>query len=287
MGLAALLVALGVAPLAGDRARAAFPGRNGRIAFTTTYNLQSQIFVMDPDGRDQQPLTSGYLDDNYQPAFSADGRWIVFASYPGYGSGFDHIALIRADGTDERILTDAPAIDDEPAFFPSGRKIVFRRYDSRTGRRGIWVMGADGSHPHRLASGKAPAVSPHGHRIAFQSHHRIFLMRADGTHRHPLAGGHDGLQPTFSPEGGRIAFARYGEGTRRDLYVIAAGGGRARRLTRGPADDSEPAFSPNGRRIVFDRGTRTGSSIYTIRVRGGHVRRLANRSLSPDWGPLP
>lgn len=90
------LAAVGVAP-----AEAAFPGKNGKIVFSsdrvTPDNLtgDDEIFVMNPDGTGVEQLTFNTTPDN-QPAFSPDGNWIA---YVGYRDGDAEIYMRTYDGT--------------------------------------------------------------------------------------------------------------------------------------------------------------------------------------------
>src|SRR3972149_1032975 len=78
------------------RAGAAFPGLNGKIAFTSDRDNNNEIYVMNPDGTGQTNLTHQPASDCC-PAWSADGRKIAFVSdRPG---DFD-IFVMNADGSD-------------------------------------------------------------------------------------------------------------------------------------------------------------------------------------------
>jgi hypothetical protein len=85
-----LIVALAVASAAFSpaTAQAAFPGQNGKIAFSCDL-----ICTMNPDGSDRAALTTIV---GRQPAWSADGGAIAFTSGP-FGSG--DIYTVKADGS--------------------------------------------------------------------------------------------------------------------------------------------------------------------------------------------
>lgn len=71
------------------------------------------------------------------------------------------IFLIRSDGTTLTRLTRPPPTrcDFGASWSPDGKRIAFAR---TTGRRGILVMGANGSNPTRVYNGRAddPAWQP-------------------------------------------------------------------------------------------------------------------------------
>jgi Tol biopolymer transport system component len=60
--------------------------------------------------------------------------------------------------------------------------------------------------------------------------------------------------PTFSPDGGQVAFAWAGEKEDNwDIYLTMIGSSEIRRLTTDPAGDASPSWSPDGRQIAFVR----------------------------------
>ncbi len=85
-----------------------------------------------------------------------------------------------------------------------------------------------------------------------------------------------GSQPSWSPDGTRVAFARTGW-----IWVARLGGGGRHRVIRGSA----PVWSPDGLRIAY---LAPGGLPYVVDAGGGYPRRLGSlpaRSL--DWQPLP
>ena len=97
----------------------------------------------------------------------------------------------------------------------------------------------------------------------------------------PAAISYRASQPTFSPDGSRLAFAQSG-----DIYVARPDGSRRRALTRGFYQyDSEPAWSPRGDKLAFSR---YGRGLFVVGTRGGTPRRLfSTNSETSDlaWAP--
>ena len=57
--------------------------------------------------------------------------------------------------------------------------------------------------------------------------------------------------PSWSPDGSRIAFVSYRDGNRPEIYVMNRDGSGQIRLTDNPAIDHSPSWSPDGSRIAF------------------------------------
>src|SRR5438067_1822210 len=90
---------------------------------------------------------------------------------------------------------------------------------------------------------------------------QIFVIDvASGTSRQLTKGDWDDDAPAWSPDGQEIAFVsdrrrqRHDEHLRSDLWVVAATGGKARRVTRARGAAAFPMWSPDGRSIAFIGG---------------------------------
>ncbi len=93
--------------------------------------------------------------------------------------------------------------------------------------------------------------------------------------------------PSWSPDGTRIAFTanRSGNG---DLYVMDAAGGRWTQLTCDPADDIHPVWSPDGSRIAFVSNRDGDWELLVINADGTGRRQLTHNAAwdsFPDWSP--
>src|SRR5215210_759828 len=124
--------------LSGEKARAAFPGKNGKIAyFDRSESGGNDIYSMKADGTDRKRLTEDAAND-YAPDVSPNGKKIAFASSR---SGSNKIYVMKADGTAVRNLSGSEVGESGPAWSPDGRRIAFEKDGD------IWVMDArDGSN---------------------------------------------------------------------------------------------------------------------------------------------
>lgn len=90
------------------------------------------------------------------------------------------------------------------------------------------------------------------------------------------------LDPAWSPDGERLAFSMAG-----DVWVIDAGGGTARALTRGPGHHFEPAWSPDGNWIAMSRDLDGNLDIVVVPAAGGEVVAVTTDphvDVQPTWG---
>ncbi len=107
----------------------------------------------------------------------------------------------------------------------------------------------------------------------------------------------DNVQPVWSPDGSRLAFASNRDGDY-NLYVMNADGSSLERLTSEPGDELDPAWSPDGTKIAFHHNPPTGPGPTTLSVLDladgaitdlvaipGNVGKLPGTVGRPDWSP--
>lgn len=135
------------------------------------------------------------------------------------------------------------------------------------------------------------AWSPDGKEIAFSGRgdnraRGIYLTNAQGTKvrllYEPATPSHENFQPYWSPDGRKLAFVVDGLGP----WVVAAAGGRPRRLADLPIDSytTPIAWSPDGRALAF--GSSRDGALYTIRTDGTNLRRLTRKVSSDAFGDM-
>lgn len=94
-------------------------------------------------------------------------------------------------------------------------------------------------------------------------------------------------QPSWSPDGTRIAFASNRDG-KFEIYVMSADGSRVRRLTFNTAEDSYPKWSHDNQRIVFQSMRDGSAEVYVMNADGSNQVNITNSPADdtrPAWSP--
>jgi Tol biopolymer transport system component len=97
----------------------------------------------------------------------------------------------------------------------------------------------------------------------------LFAVR--GGHENQLTEDPADAEPSFSPDGRTVAFAREGH-----IYTVRPDGSGEREITKGSAIDSRPQISPNDRYVLFERrgAQNEPSHLYTVPIGGGATKPL-------------
>jgi hypothetical protein len=292
---------------------------NGRIAFTSfrvdpTASLEvgGDIFSMNADGSDQRRLTTNPEIDR-QPDWSPGGTNIAYTiRKPGEKTNFE-VARMTAAGTGQRRLTTTASgeASSQPAWFPDGHGILFRRSGPTSRIGSIWRMGPLGQSPLLQYQPPHPPLypsfSPDMTKILFtailsptgDTDRGIFDVNADGsglTTLFDMPGAYDS-GPAWSPAGNRIAFESdadvAGGNPEHDMeiWTMAADGTDAHQLTHNALRDEGAAWSPDGKLLAYSSGPDNDhEDINVMTSTGQHLRQLTTfpgLDESPDWQAIP
>lgn len=258
-------------------------------------------------------------------AFPGENGLVAFVAGNTEEHPYDHILLIRADGTGERALPGS-RWDTRPTWSPDGRRLAFFHYETDAAT-GVYLSNPDGSGRRRLAA--LPygyhnlAWSPDGRTIAASNGVTVAMVDvATGSVSHRDVSLSD---PDWSPDGTLIAGTPWVDGRDNRLRLIRPDGtivhdsaqegfafewspdgrslatisgaqlvildpfGSDRRVVAENADDfTRVAWAPDGTAIVFfHRQYQPSYSEYlaVVDLASGEERRLTFGH-SPDWQPI-
>jgi Tol biopolymer transport system component len=135
---------------------------NGNIVFSSMAQDRLNISRVDPDGANQVQLTAN-AEENYTPAPSADGRFIVFASNRNSGK-FNIWRMNAEDGSDAKQLTFTDG-NFYPSVSPDNQWVA---YDNQLKSiLSVWKVPLQGGDPVKVVEKyRMPVFSPDSQLIA-------------------------------------------------------------------------------------------------------------------------
>src|SRR5215218_9234313 len=224
--VAAVLMGCAPAVLAvSGKAKAAFPGKNGKIAYVRNDGNDYEIYAIDGGGGDKTQLTNDNTG-NYAPSYSPAGKKIAYSG--SSGSRDTEIYTIDAGGGGGKApLTRNDRDDSYPAYSPNGKKIVYMH---------------DGANESEL------------YTIDVRTGHRVQLTRND----------RDDSYPAYSPNGKKIVYSGSSGSFDTEIYTINSGGGGKIQLTHNNKDELYPKNFAKGKKIDYIDDRINNKKIYKI-----------------------
>jgi imidazolonepropionase-like amidohydrolase/Tol biopolymer transport system component len=237
------------------------------------FQALGHLWVRDlPNGK---PRRLTHQNDHWEifPAFSRDGRQIVYATWDDDKLGT--VRVVAADGGAERVVVKAPGQYVEPAFSPDGKQIVFRRIEGGFIRTGAWSLNP-GVYRVAASGGEPELITEDGEQPHFGAENdRVYLVKGteegksqlvsvglDGKDERPHLASENATSFQVSPDGRWVAFIE-----RFQAYVMPfVATGKA--VDVGPKESALPI-----RRVTRDAGE-------TLRWSGDS--RSLNWSLGPE-----
>lgn len=289
----AVLVPIGAAP-----AQAAYPGKDGHIAFVRA----NQIYRMTPTGGSVTRLTS--FGKNYRPEWSPDGRRISYI-HEGADGRRDVWVMYAGGGGKRRITTTGDVTSAGASWSPDGTTLAY----AASGVLQL-ISTARGSAPttpegYESNSTCAPdplptipvdrflAWSPDGDRIAVYNRSDCYYDYAmwwfhpdtGETYQYRALGadccGYAEWTDLFFGPSGQFGYTErdggdYGESYGPRLIVYPGFASRA--------GDTGGAPSPSGRFMAFTSNAGGTAHVMRAEIDGTHRHRLTT-GYQPDWQP--
>ena len=216
----------------------AFSPSGAQIAYTSFMRGNPDLYV-GPAGGGRPKKIAGYQGMNTGASWSPDGSKIAVTLSK---DGSPDIYIINAsDGSVVKRLTNDKAIDTSPAWSPDGSSIAF--VSDRNGGPQIFVVSASGGGARQVSFNGSynttPTWSPAKGKkiIAYTTRdggrYDIVTLDLDSKAMVRVTQGEgNNEEPSFSPNGRAIAFARTGQGV---FIANADGTGKAVKVWSGSA----------------------------------------------------
>jgi gamma-glutamyltranspeptidase / glutathione hydrolase len=221
---------------------------DGRLAIAVRGDLWIRAGT---DSTSLTRLTSGVAWDR-EPAWSADGSSIVFASDRAGGSDLWRVRVgpAGAIGEPER-LTTSVEWEGEPTVARDG-SVLFVRGRGPMAR--LWLRTPTGGERRlskdSVGAERSPAIAPDGRRVAYiaanEGRSRLRVRWLDGDSSRVIVEDRDAIRPAWSPSGDRLAFAT--RGPRGGVWITTPDGRYVNLVSERAA---APAWSPDGRSLAL------------------------------------
>ncbi len=122
-------------------------------------NAYRQVYVIAAEGGPARQVTHGDFEHDGTPSWTPDSRSLVISANRHEDADFRPLdsEIYRIDLADEGVhpLTDRRGPDNDPVVSPDGRHIAYLGFDDQVqGHQNteLYVMDADGGHPHSLTA---------------------------------------------------------------------------------------------------------------------------------------
>ncbi len=278
----------------------------GRVVFQSDRSGTLDLYQLDLATKEVTSLVTGPGHACF-PAFSPDGKWIVYSyahftttAFEGIEHGYN-LYVVPAEGGQARRLTSGRHRDYCPRFTPDGRAIWFASDRASRGTRqtntvNLFSVPLNGGEPQpvtRHTTGGAATVglsfSPDGRHlvyslvVGFRGNWVIRLAKTDQlASAYPLTDPMTSFYaPQFSPAADWIAATGFVVGDPGwGIYLIDAKTGRRMRLATGPGNARTPAFAPDGKSLVYENNHTGCYKLYRI-----DVPSLETAALPVEAGP--
>ncbi len=269
---------------------------------SVVYSMGGSLWRQAIDGESADELTYGPGYD-YQPDWSPDGRFIVFARHHA-----DAIELWRLDLSSRKAqqLTSTKAVQVQPRISPDGRRLAFVS-TAGTGHLNLYVADLDAAGlgaPRALIAPRESAIAryyysthdhainpswtPDGKGLVFVSNREVAYGTGKLCRVALEAGSAPACfldeetswraNPEVAPDGRRVLYSSYQGRQWHQLWVTTLAGDATLPLTFGEFDATQARWSPDGRRVAYISNESGNVALWIREFTGGARRPIAPRT---------
>ena len=207
-----------------------------------TGDRRKHVFVVGIDGGEETQLTSGDFEHGSPPAWSADGRQIVFDGLRDERWDtelINRLYVVDAAGGEPKALTGDGGSYESPSYSPDGSRLAFRMYaedGTYPHHTQLGVMNADGSDEKLLTTSLDRQCAPHpeyreplldGDRLIFTvedgGNVHLYTVAADGSAAPELLVGGEQAIAMYDMVDGALVYTASTHTTMRELYKESEG----------------------------------------------------------------
>ena len=244
--------------------------KSGRLAITDLDfpfgNPTASLSVMNVDGSARQKIFQRQDGAALLPTWSPDCQWIAFGFgtfFGGRGFAPANVFMVKADGSENKQVTQSKVNAGFPAWDPDGRTLIYRVWGTAESPETRGLRALD------LKSGETTVLTKEWDNFPF-----------------------------ISPSGDRVVFTRRMPDFDFEVFTMKPDGSDVTRLTTTRGADAHATWSADGKEIWFE-SSRTGfkdeaalydtspqpyAQVFLMNRDGSHVRQLTDSKWEDSMG---